>query len=121
MLILVWFERSLYPAQVSGQSCPDITGGRGHHGSARAVTGSSGGNGLINGLIFLQVVLGNDNLHQKGNKMTSRFGITILTLLQYTGKTSSSMQQKACFVVLCHHSDKLSSNRRGWPAAPGYL
>ena len=23
MLILVWFERSLYPAQVSGQSCPD--------------------------------------------------------------------------------------------------
>ena len=53
MLILVWFERSLYPAQVSGQSCPDITGGRGHYGSARAVTGGSGGNGLINGLIFL--------------------------------------------------------------------
>ena len=67
------------------------------------------------------MVLGDDNLPQKDNKMTSRFGMIILTLLQYTGKTSSSMQQKAYFVVLCHHSDKLSNNRRGWPAAPGYL
>ena len=85
------------------------------------VTGGSGANGLINGHIFLLVILGNDNLPQKDNKMTSRFGIIFLTLLLYTGKTSSSMQRKACFVVLCHHSDKLSSNRRGWPAAPGYL
>ena len=67
------------------------------------------------------MVLGNDNLPQKDTKMTSRFGIIILTLLQYTGKTSSSMQQKACFVVLYHHSDKLSSNHHGWLAAPGYL
>ena len=67
------------------------------------------------------MVLGDDNLPQKDNKITSRFGIIILTLLQYSGKTSSSMQRKACFVVLYHHSDKLSSNRRGWLAAPGYL
>ena len=62
LLILVWFERSLHSAQLSGQSCPSPL----KLISIQAVegtwirTGGSGANGLINqeknALTYLQVV-----------------------------------------------------------------
>ena len=54
MLILIWFERSLHPTQVSRQSCPcmtiknqDVTRGR----RDGICMGGSAVNGLINGAV----------------------------------------------------------------------